>query len=356
MFRDKLDSSFRKVSELTPKSITESKSPFVDEIWQYANFKQIKDLIIKLQADIDERNNKALDDIVQNKDVKKNREFINQNKIYQANLRKLSEFIYPLASLGHLLAEALYYFIKTMIVIDKSQDFEDVAPKLISRVKANQKLYSDVDRKISDFDLTPLLLEGKLLSFYEHLSDLCEFTHSALFKSYMRIMDESPVKIDEKSYLKNAEIFIGYYFHLDKLATAKGMDFPEMLEPLSRRFGLDLSRDTVKKMRTLLPAAIRELDPKTEDARMVCMILDGTLNTFAEKFIATFNEYLKYAKLTEPLYKSGKEAKGTKETKGEVKHDASSSRLFTVPAATAPKPSMMEGLKKNFSEFKRWFG
>lgn len=237
-----------------------------------------------------------------------------------------------------------------------SKEFEDVAPVLISRVKANESLYSDTDLEISNFDLAPLLLEGKLLPFYEKLSDLCEFIHSALFKSYLRIIDKSPVKIDEKAYLKNAEIFFRYYFHLDKLASSNGVDFSEMLEPLGKRLGFVLSRDNVTKMRSKLPEVIHELDPESEDARKVSLILDGTLNTLAEKIIAMVKELDKYKQLMLPLDKSHKESKRAPETKAEVKHDASSSRLFTVPAATAPKPSMMEGLKKNFSEFKRRFG
>lgn len=96
MFRDKLDSSFRKVSELTPKSITESKKPVIDQIWQYANFNQTKDLIIKLQTGIDAKISKALDEIVQNKDVKKNHEFIKQSAIYQANLRNYQNIFFHL--------------------------------------------------------------------------------------------------------------------------------------------------------------------------------------------------------------------------------------------------------------------
>lgn len=129
-----------------------------------------------------------------------------------------------------------------------------------------------------------------------------------------------------------------------------------MLEKLGSIFGLNLSHEVVAKLRSELPALIDDLNPTEADARLVSIILDGTLNTVVEKFIEAVKEFEKYDQLTAPLRKSGKESKQEREIKAEAKQTTSSARLFVVPTATVQKTGVIDSLKKNFSDFKQKIG
>lgn len=348
----KLISRFdRKESKKPPqKSLYESVLDFEKD---ESNFKQITNLIEKLQRNIDASIKRALDEITQGKNVKENHALITQHRIHESNLRRLVVYTSPMLQIKNLVGTGLRA-LAMLELIDK----EDYDPVLLSRA-LHILTYDNLEIKekaIPDADLVPLLLNGKFLPFYDALADLYQSILNAALISAKFFVDPDPTALEKEAYVQNAHELFNAVCTIEARFREKGLDILKLLE----------LEDTKKEISKLLdsdefPKVIGTLEIKSDAARIMNAVLNGSMTIVANKFLLALDELQNYNKLTRPLYKPIKELKQevtltapkVEETKTESKQEAkpSASVVTLFREQPKPKPAKPKGVFESAESF-----